>query len=32
MQISEEYYRLGSIQKMITFAKKSNHWMMEIIG
>jgi hypothetical protein len=32
MKISEMYDKLGNIQKMIFFARKSGHWMMEIRG
>ncbi len=32
MRISEMYDKLGNIQKMIYFARKSGHWKMEIKG
>jgi len=32
MRISEQYDKLGNIQKMIFFARKSGYWMMEIRG
>lgn len=32
MKISEMYNKLGNIEKVIYFARKSNHWRMEITG
>lgn len=32
MKISEMYYKMGNLTKMIHFARKSEHWKMEVIA
>jgi hypothetical protein len=32
MRIAEKNFELGNLEKMIFFAKKSNYWMLQIIG
>lgn len=32
MKISEMYAKIGNLTKMIQFARKSDHWRMEIIA